>query len=144
MDYNIYIHDRTSEQRKPTQPRVSGSTNTSASKQASTSDSSSKEVATGAGIAKFGKAAIVAYAAFKVAEKVHDTILPFVTRETGDYRYSVAYNNVRQTISNIINPVGYLLRRETFRQEMRITNYRQEQERLLVGDAYVNSISRKV
>lgn len=140
QSYDIYLRDKTGEQRKPTQPRISGGSNTFPAQNESTS---TDQKAASAAL-KAGKAAIIAYATYKVVEKVHDTILPFVTRETGDYRYAVAYNNVRQTISNIINPAGYLLRRETYFQETRILNYQHEQQRLLIGDAYVNSISRKV
>ena len=140
QSYDVYLHDKTGEQRKPTQPRISGGANTFPAQNESTS---TDQKAASAAV-KAGKAAIIAYVTYKVVEKVHNTILPFVTRETGDYRYSVAYNNVRQTISNILNPIGWTNRMLTYFQETRILNYQHEQQRLLIGDAYVNSISRKV
>ena len=151
MDYNIYIHDKTSSQSKPTQARKSGGTNTTAQK----NSSAQKETSSGGfslqslkeGMGSMGKSAIIAYAVKKavdLAVKVVDTVEPFVTRETGDYRFSITYNNVKQVISNFKNPIGTILSAQTYYQTNRLFAEKQEQQRLLIGDSFVNSRSRKV
>lgn len=141
VSYDIYIHDVTGGQQKPTQPKTQGGTNTTPK----TSVSDGKELGLiKAATTTVGKMALVVYATEKVADKVVNVIEPFVTRATGDYRFSVAYSNVKQMLNNAVNPIGYYYRRATYYQEMSIANERQEQQRLLIGDAYVNSISRKV
>lgn len=152
MDYNIYIHDKTSSQSKPTQARKSGGTNTTAQK----NSSAKKETSSGGFslqslkegmMGSIGKAAIIAYAVKKavdLAVKVVDTVEPFVTRETGDYRFSITYNNVKQVISNFKNPIGTILSAQTYYQTNRLFAEKQEQQRLLIGDSFVNSRSRKV
>ena len=142
VSYDIYLHDLTHNQKKPTQPKKQGGTNTSSK---SNDSSGAKEMGLiKAATTTAGKVALAVYAAEKISDKVVNLIEPFVTRETGDYRFSVAYHNVKQMLNNAVNPIGYFLRRASYYQEMRIANDRQEQERLLVGDAYINSISRKV
>lgn len=154
MDYNIYIHDKTSSQSKPTQARKGGGINTTAQKNSSTK----KETSSGgfslqslkegwSNMGGWGKAAIIAYAVKKavdLAVKVVDTVEPFVTRETGDYRFSITYNNVKQVINNFKNPVGTILSAQTYYQVNRLFAAKQEQQRLLIGDSFVNSRSRKV
>ena len=151
MDYNIYIHDKTSSQSKPTQARKGGGTNTTAQK----NSSAKKETSSGGfslqslkeGMGSMGKAAIIAFAVKKavdLAVKVVDTVEPFVTRETGDYRFSITYNNVKQVISNFKNPLGTILSAQTYYQTNRLFAEKQEQQRLLIGDSFVNSRSRKV
>ena len=92
MDYNIYIHDKTSGQSKPTQARVGGGTNTTPKESASQSQSSDGKLSAASQLFKVGKAgktAVIMYAAYKIADKVVSTIEPFVTRETGDYRFEL-------------------------------------------------------
>lgn len=145
MDYNIYIHDKTGGSKKPTVPKTGGGTNTAAK-----SEDSEKESANGAAFVKavkgstIGKIAIAVYAAYKVSDKVVSLITPFVTKETGDYRFAVAYENVKQGLSNFFNPIGASLNIMRYSQDMTLFNRAQEQRRLLVGDAYLNSVSRKV
>ena len=150
MDYNIYIHDKTSSQSKPTQARKGGGTNTTAQKQTSSGTTASGGFSLQSlkeGMGSMGKAAIIAYAVKKavdLAVKVVDKVEPFVTRETGDYRFSITYNNVKQVISNFKNPLGTILSAQTYYQTNRLFAEKQEQQRLLIGDSFVNSRSRKV
>ena len=148
MDYNIYIHDKTSGQNKPTQPRASGGNNTTPSQTANSMDENKQEAAEGGMIAAAktstaGKVLLAVYVAAKVTKGIVDTVVPFVARETGDYRFSVAWNNSWQTLNNYMNPIGYAIRQTNYYQENMLINQRQEQQRLLVGDSYINNVSRK-
>ena len=149
MDYNIYIHDKTS-QKKPTQARKGGGTNTTAKEQTSSS-SGSADVATlkemKAAWSSFGKG-IVAVAVVKkaidIAVKTVDTVEPFVSRETGDYRFNVWWNNAKAAVNMVTNPISSILSWAANAQQIRLNNKRQEQNRLLVGDAELNTMDRKV
>ena len=147
MDYNIYIHDKTSGQNKPTTPRKSGSTNTMP-KQAKEEETSEGEkldlFSKFKSSTKSGGVIMAVFAAIKVAKGVVDTIEPFVSRETGDYRFSVAYKNAETIVGIFKNPVGYAMGKISYYQEMRLYNQKQEQQRMLIGDSFVNSMSRKV
>ena len=154
MDYNIYIHDKTGGQNKPTMPRQSGSANTMP-KQIKEESSNGGEGNAAEGMSKssfikaaaatpVGKVAIAIYAAYKVAKKVVDTFEPFITRETGDYRFRTAYQNTNMLLSYFTNPVGALMNKFNYIQETRLYNEKQEQQRMLIGDAFINSTSRKV
>lgn len=150
MDYNIYIHDKTSGQTKPTQARKGGGTNTTP-KQQTSSSSGSGDVATlkemKAAWSSFGKG-VVAIAVIKkaidITVKTVDLVEPFVTRETGDYRFNVWWNNAKAYVGMIMNPVGSALSWANNAQQIRLNNKRQEQHRLLVGDAELNTMDRKV
>ena len=154
MDYNIYIHDKTSSQSKPTQARKSGGTNTTAQKQTSGGTTASggfslKALKNGFGnkMPVMGKVGIVLYAIKKAAdltEKAIDFVEPFVTRETGDYRFKVAYGNFKIVKNLIFNPIGAFVSDITVYQQNRLFNKRQEEERLLLGDSFINSNNRKV
>ena len=152
MDYNIYIHDKTSNQGKPTQPRKGGGTNTAPKQNTSQKESSGGSGFSLAAIKEgwsnmsgWGKAAIVMFVIKKATEiciRTVDTIEPFVTRETGDYRFNIVYGNVKQVLNNIKNPVGTVLSAQTYYQENKLFAQKQEQERLLIGDSIVNQRTR--
>ena len=147
MDYNIYIHDKTSGQSKPTQARVGGGTNTTPKESASQLQSSDGKLSAASQLFKVGKAgkvAVIMYAAYKIADKVVSTIEPFVTRETGDYRFSVTYNNYKSALGVVLNPIGSVTSYLSYQQEIRLFNQRQEQARMLLGEGSINSASRKV
>ena len=147
MDYNIYIHDKTSGQSKPTQARVGGGTKTTPKESASQSQSSDGKLSAASQLFKVGKAgktAAIIYAVYKITDKVVSTIEPFVTRETGDYRFNVAYNNYKSALGVVLNPVGSVTSYLSYQQEMRLFNQKQEQSRMLIGESSINSSSRKV
>ena len=147
MDYNIYIHDKTSGQSKPTQARVGGGTNTTPKESASQSQSSDGKLSAASQLFKVGKAgktAAIIYAVYKISDKVVSTIEPFVTRETGDYRFSVTYNNYKSALGVVLNPIGSVTSYLSYQQEMRLFNQKQEQSRMLIGESSINSSSRKV
>lgn len=154
MDYNIYIHDKTTSQ-KPTQPRQSGGNNTTP-KTSSSDDSTTKIGAfqkiknyfSNSGITSNDVALGVYIAAlkitYKVTTKILDTIEPFITRETGDYRFNVAYSNIKNGIGLITNPVNAIVSVSNNIHAVDVNNRKKEQERLLIGDSIVNDSVRKV
>ena len=138
MDYNIYIHDKTSGQNKPTQPKqTNGGTNTKPKKK---KEEESPEMIMA------GKVMVAIVIAAKVAKSAFDVIVPLVARETGDYRFTTAAHNFLQTLKNAnpANFINYTVNRINYYQENMLINNRQEQQRLLVGDSYLNDVSRKV
>jgi len=154
MDYNIYIHDKTSSQSKPTQARKGGGINTTAQKQtdggaAASGGFSLKALKSNFGgkMPVMGKVGIALYVVKKAAEytkKAVDLVEPFVTRYAGDYRFNVIYNNVSTILNNIAHPLTTVMSDLTIYQQNFIFNRKQEQERLLLGDSFINSNNRKV
>ena len=146
MDYNIYIHDETSNSAKPTQPRQGGNANTAPKKKESQEEKEAKKDAAieQAAKTKFGKVMLALYAVGKVTKGVVSSMIPFITRETGDYRFATAWNNTWQSIKNYTNPISYAMGAITYKQETMLANQRLEQERLLVGDSFINDSSRKM
>lgn len=147
MDYNIYIHDKTSGQKKATQPRSGGSSNTTPNQTADEMSQGKQDAAEGgmvaaAKVSTAGKVLLAVYAAAKITKSIVDTVVPFVARETGDYRFSVAWHNSWQTLNNFLNPISHALTQVNYYQETMLVNKRQEQQRLLVGDSYINGMSR--
>lgn len=143
MDYNIYIRDKTGGSSKPTQPKSGGGENTAPKTDTSEQEAGEAGLETAAAKTTAGKVMLAIYVAGKVAKGVVNTLIPFITRETGDYRQATAWNNQQAVIRNSLNPIGYMMGEVTFYQETRIYNQRQEQERLLVGDSFINNMSRK-
>ena len=154
MDYNIYIHDKTNGSQKPTKPRKTGGTNTTAKKETSNGNSFGDTLATLKNIKNgiksmpaAGKVGIAIAIIKKAAEKVVrtvDTIEPFVTRETGDYNFAVQWANAKSLWNTIKNPFGSFLKDLETSQKIRLANLKTRQERLLIGDAEVNSWERRV
>lgn len=154
MDYNIYIHDKTNGSKKPTKARKGGGVNTTAKQETSSGSSFGEEVATLQNIkggiksigtaGKLGIALMVVKKALEIVTRTVDTIEPFVTRETGDYRFNTWWNNSKTIWNAITNPVGAGLNYLTTRQTVRLANKRTEQERLLIGDAEVNAWERRL
>ena len=154
MDYNIYIHDKTNGSQNPTKPRKSGGTNTTAKKETSSGSSFGENIATLKNIkngiksmptaGKLGIAVAVVKKAIEITARTIDTVEPFVTRETGDYRFNVEWSNTKALWHTITNPFGAALNYATTMQKIRIANKRTAQERLLVGDAEVNSWERRL
>ena len=150
MDYNIYIHDKTSGQKKPTQPRKTGGTNTTPKQDTSGGGGAGtmttlKEIKSAWSSAGKGIIAVaVIKKAIDLTIKTVDTVEPFITRETGDYRFNVWWNNAKAYVNMVMNPAGSIHSWATNAQQIRLNNKRQEQHRLLVGDAELNTMDRKV
>lgn len=158
MDYNIYIHDKTGGQSKPTMPRQNGGANTTP-KVTSSSGSQAEGgfLATTKGdlgsfveavkSSKAGKIGIALYVAYKVAQKtvqVINVVATHLERQTGDYRFTMAMNNQMTVLNNLVHPVNWAKNLINNLETTRLYNRKQEQERLLLGDTYINSYSRRV
>ena len=159
MDYNIYIHDKTGGSQKPTKPRQQGESKPTSPK---VSESSSGQGGSGLGVFKkvkefikddsagggYGTALAIYITALKVAYKITtrvlDTVEPLVVRETGDYRWAVAYENIKTGIGMVTSPLRTGFNLLTNNRGLQLANKKQEQERLLLGDSVVNTVSRKV
>ena len=154
MDYNIYIHDKTNGSQKPTKARKGGGTNTTAKTETSSGSSFGESIATLKNIkngiksmptaGKLGIAIAVVKKAAEITARVIDTVEPFVTRETGDYRFNVEWSNTKALWNTVTHPFGSAHSYLTTMQKIRIANKRIAQERLLVGDAEVNSWERRL
>jgi hypothetical protein len=161
MDYNIYIYDKTSGQSKPTQPRQGGSANTTP--KVSSASGGSGASAEGGFLAttkgdmnsfigavkssKLGKIGIALYATYKVLQKcvqVVNVVATHIERQTGDYRFTMSMNNQLTVLRNLTNPVGWSKNLIESLETTTLYNRKQEQERLLIGDSYINSYNRRV
>ena len=115
-DYNIYIHDLSKGAQADSQTKAWTSNESSqtkawqsvmsASEKAESSQSLnvSPFMAIGRGVTNAIKSHPVVTAAVVVvsfALKVVDTATPFVTRETGDYRFSKLYSDIKAHINNM-------------------------------------------
>lgn len=148
MDYNIYIHDKTSNQ-KPTQPRTGGGANTTPKTSESQSGGSNflKSMTSSPAFLKTMKSSAVIAAfntAYRIADGVIQKIVPYLERESGDYRFSITWNNFKSVMSAAFNPVGSLFNYRDFKQEIRLTNKKRDEERLLIGEIYTNNEKRNV
>ena len=154
MDYNIYIHDKTNGSQKPTKPRKTGGTNTTAKPSSSSGASVGENIETLKNIkngiksmptsGKLGIAVAVVKKAIEITARTIDTIEPFVTRETGDYRFNVEWSNTKAIWRMVTNPVSAGFNYLNTWHTIRIANRRIAQERMLIGDAEVNSWERRL
>lgn len=156
-DYNIYIHSATNlgGQDNPTkawsqqnlQQTEAWNNDYSGYQQTYNSNTELPDYLKNRGIDALKKAipaVAIAIAVYKIANKIVSTIEPFITRESGDYRFQTGYSNFKVGMGMIFNPSGTALNALTYFQENRIFNRGQEQQRLLLGDSFINSYSRKV
>ena len=156
MDYNIYIHDKTSNQ-KPTQPRQGGGANTTPKSTGSTKkEDGFYSSGDGEGIGGFiemvksskgGKIALAVYATYKTIQKVVgiiDTIASYNERQSGDYRFRETMGNYMAVIKNFTNPLSYTKGLIDMVETTHLYNRKQDQERLLLGDSFLNTTNRRV
>lgn len=142
QSYTIYLRDKTSTT-KPTQPKEEGTSLTAPKKEGVSIMSMAKS---GQFLTKLGYAGIAVVVAKKVidtADKIISKIEPFITRESGDYRFNVAYGNVKSVKNAIANPLSTAYSVVTIIHTNIIANKRQEQQRALLGDTFINSTDRK-
>ena len=157
-DYNIYIHDLSSggENANPTKAWVPGEANQtkawqSKSAQAATGGENAggwtPAIAAMKGVTQAAKAHPVISAAivtFAIASKIVDSIEPFVTTETGDYRFNTAWNNIKSTLGIVINPFGTAYNGMREHQQIDLFSKKQEQSRMLIGESLTNDTKRRV
>ena len=88
----------------------------------------------GVGLVAFGfKAAI------NIADKVITTYHSFADPNTGDYKFSIDYANVKTTINNFLHPFSALISQQQNYYEIKRENKRNEQAELLLGGTIYNS-----
>ena len=158
-DYNIYIHDMSGggESSSPTKAWMPGEGNqttkawqSKAAQVATNGENAGSWTPAIAAIKGVGSAAkshpVIAAAiiTFAIASKIVDTIEPFVTAETGDYRFNTAWNNIKSSLGIIINPFGTAYNGMREQQNIMLNNKKAEQSRLLIGESFTNDIKRRV
>ena len=159
MDYNIYIHDKTSSSGKATLPRDIGGTNTTPTSSGSSATSSGGSglgifqkvknfMGSEGGGSNYGLALGIYVAAIKLAWKItnviENNVTPLIARETGDYRHQIQWQNISNGVSMLANPLGAAVGVIRNQHELMVLNRKQAQEQLMLGDSIVNTISRKV
>ena len=122
MDYNVYIRDKTGGAGKPTQPKTSKDKNTSPEKDGEDEGILDGILQMAGKLGKVAKGFLAAYAATKVVKSSVDRLIPYITRETGDFRFSTAWNNTWQLLDNNFHPIRSLARRVNYYQENMIMN----------------------
>lgn len=163
MDYNIYIHDLNANSNNGnfTKPWFGGED--SQTRPWKTSGEQEDE-GTGDGSMKASTPNFAAFRAIKSAAKKHPIIAAAVigvtvlkkvndlvvkvselqSSDTGDYRFNTWMENARATQHALFHPFSTTY--NIFNANRIANNYnkRQQQERMLLGDVYVNSTTRRV
>lgn len=75
----------------------------------------------------------------KFAIKVADTAIAYFSTEAGNFGTQIEISNLKQTYTNITKPVSTILNAVKYNQEMRLTNQRYSEQRLLLGDSLINN-----
>lgn len=159
-DYNIYIHDlsrgsQVESQTKawspsvptqsPTQAWNSSGESFSGAVSAFKSEATDTLASSGVGlaVAQYAPAIAAAAAVVKLSIKVFEGVTTYFSRETGNYHIKKGYENLKATINAGLHPVGTWIAWQKAMQEQRLYNWQQEQQRLLIGEGYVNSNDRR-
>ena len=150
-DYNIYIHTiggGSSDSGSKTTPVSFNSESPTKSwtsvAQKGISIASNPDSLVSSGIGAFAKAIpaiAIAYAAIKLTDKAITTVNSFVTTETGDYRFTVGYENFKTNIRTVLTPFSSSLSALKSVQNMRIEDMKRSQQRELLGDSVINSLT---
>ena len=157
-DYNIYIHDvssnsnglsskttpfsNQSEEENPASAfssKVTGAFNKS---QQFASSGFSGEIQQGIAIlAKAVPWVAIVVAAIKITDKILTTSADLTASANGDYRFQMAYNNVKTIIGNVINPIS--MGKRMIERDIAFTNHNIEtqQKNLLTGNIIINNLS---
>ena len=96
---------------------------------------------TGQGAMKGGMVgAIIAagVAVVKISIKIGRTINEFRTMQTGDFRSTIAYQNLDATINAIKNPIPTMINYLKDTTRIEIQNQTKEKQRELLGDSEIN------
>lgn len=160
-DYNIYIHDlsRGSQVESQTKAWKPGSLSQSQTQAwnpnpgdesfsgaiSAFKSEATDTLASGAGMAaaKYAPAIAAAAAVVKLSIKVFEGVVTYFSRETGNYHFKKVYENLKTTISAGLDPVGTWIAWQKTMQEQRLYNWKQDQERLLIGEGYTNYNDRR-
>lgn len=159
-DYHIYIH-QTKEiiHKKVVTHKVSGGSSGTSTKGFS-SDEKTANLPTNlspsglVGIAKsairgskFGVAVAVVCAIAKATEQAQKTVGKLVEQtasQTGDYSWSVQYNNMATIQHNIFHPISSTLKAQQIEANWAMANQKAEEQRSLLGDTAINTLTKGV
>ena len=144
-DYHIYIHSNEgSSLASNTQPKeetMGGAfTAKSAFKGAQQFASGGFSSAINTGVAALSKAVPVvaaAVVAVKVVDGVLTTGFKHLESYTGNYQYSMEYNNFKTNIGYAINPIKLLKKQLEIHFESQKFNNKQKEYRSLMGESYI-------
>lgn len=80
----------------------------------------------------------ITVAAVKIIDQATTFLLPFYTTATGDYAFQNNYNNFKQTVNNIFNPIQTFINYQKTKQQIAVFNQNVSEQRLLLGDSTIN------
>lgn len=98
-------------------------------------------------IVKKNKVFIKAFAAITIAKKVlsaTEKVSAYIGRETGDYVFNRDINNMLATLRVVTNPFDTFKNIIQSEQNVRLTNQRLAEQRVLTGDTMLQIGARKV
>jgi len=164
-NYHIYIHNIV-EQRKPTVPNPpskGGSGNGSGTVPNPPSGSGSsvpsrvpsfvpgsqvfntlKRFQSAKGLTLPPVAIGVAIQVVKSAEQAITTMNDYVSKQTGDYTSKLAWDNAMQTQKNVLHPVSSTIQAYLTREEWERRDKAVAEERSLLGDTAINTLTKGV
>lgn len=160
MDYNIYIHNvnGSAEDIAPTKAWTSNESVPTKAWTPSTSDAKEGESF------KMSAPPTAAFGAIKQAIKKHPVIAAAVAiimitkkvidgvekvseiqaSDTGDYRFTTTMQNLQANMNILTHPISSAINMWNAGRMNKIYNRKQEQERMLLGDTFVNSQTRRM
>lgn len=163
MDYNIYIHnvDSSGTTTNFTKAWTSGNeasqtkawSSIASGQQGEQTNQFAKEtspVAAFRGVtaaAKAHPAVAAAVAVVMMAKMVVDgleKVSQIQSTDTGDYRFATHMGNLQANLNILLHPVTTAIQFWNTGRQNKIYNRGQEQQRELLGDAFVNSYNRKI
>lgn len=156
-DYNIYIHNLggsnnqssptkawTSEQSSPTKAWTSSieeSESSGGMKGMSSPVAAFKAVGS---VIKAHPVISAAVAVITLADKIISFVSPHITLETGDYRFTTHYNNFKSGLGVLFKPFSSINAIWNENQQNYLSRVKGEQSRLMLGESFDNSYSRRV
>ena len=155
-DYNIYIHDlnKGSQTQSQTKAWVFGD---GASQTKAWQPSQAGEGGSGVGgfnVLGMAKDFIKAHpyasafaAGAAVGVKVADAVSPIMASQSGNYHTAERWNNIKSVVRDLINPFSLVTvpyRWQATYYEQKKESQQKDQQSVLLGDAYVNQVRRKV
>ena len=90
-------------------------------------------------VAKSHPVLAAALAVVVITDKIITTVEPFVSRDTGDYRFGVWYSNAKNAVVSVLKPISSTVQQLRMQQETYHLNKTAKYERLLLGDVFYNS-----
>ena len=82
---------------------------------------------------------MIGAALVSIAKRVVDLYVPYASSASGDYGFQVKYNNFFQEFHNFTHPFSTAIQKQRNQLEIKKTNARNEQERLLFGGTIYSS-----